>query len=1043
MGGSLQRRAHEGLARIARSWWLPVLLLLATGTKLEAQYLYTTNNGTITITRYTGPGGVLIITNRLHGLPVTSIGETAFEHCTNLTGVTIPGTVTSIEFYAFSRCTALTNLVLGTNVAIIGHGAFDSCTRLANVTLPASVTGIGNGAFAWCASLTSMAIPDGVTDIEDGAFSPCTNLNAITVGASNSMYSSVAGVLFDKSQTTLVQYPGGAVGPYTIADNVFIIARTALAWCTGLSAITVGDANIRYSSRGGVLFDKDQTVLLQCPGGAVGAYSIPPGVTRIEDYAFAGCGRLTGVTIPDSVTSIEYGAFGYCTLLPAIAIPGSVTNISGAAFESCTSLTRVTIPDSITCISAFTFSSCTSLTNVTMTNSIASIWDYAFVDCSSLPSVTIPGSVTGIGDEVFYGCTALSTLYFKGNAPTLDSSGNIGADFATIYYLFGTTGWTNPWGGSPTLMVPPLALIVTTPHGKATPGKGTNWYNGGTSVTAALTNAPVVNGPTQYVCVGWSGTGSVPANGTGTNTGPFTMTNTSSLTWLWKTNVWLDTGTNGNGSVNVEDGWWAKGSNVLITATPAEHYHLSRWTGQTNGCTITSNRITVVMNQARAITATFLRQHTLTVSTTFGQSTPAVGTSWHDTGVSLTTRLINSPVSGGPTTQYVCRGWTGTGSVPASGTTTNAGPFTITTNSTITWLWRTNGWMDVAYTGSGRLSTGDCWLALGTNVLVTATASNHWHFGSWSGDTNGCTLNSNKITVAMNAARAVTAAFAIDQHKLTVTTPYGGSSPFAGTNWCDYGTSNTVAITNSPVILGGTQYVCRGWTGTGSAPASGTNTVTTAFALTMNSTVTWLWKTNFWLDGEVQGQGSLSTGDVWVARGTNVQITATKSNYWTFSRWTGDTNGCTVSSNRITMVMNQARQVVGVFSADVVTNRVPKWWLAQYGLTNFNTDAMGDLDHDGMLAWQEWVAGCNPADGNSVFQLMSVDGASGPGRIIRWPSIPNRFYGLTRSTNLALGANGFLMLPGADNMPATPTENSYTDTVEGVGPYFYRLDVRE
>ena len=59
-----------------------------------------------------------------------------------------------------------------------------------------------------CTSLTSVTIPSSVTSIGDGAFADCTSLTAITVDALNPVYSSVDGVLFNKSQTTLVQYPG-------------------------------------------------------------------------------------------------------------------------------------------------------------------------------------------------------------------------------------------------------------------------------------------------------------------------------------------------------------------------------------------------------------------------------------------------------------------------------------------------------------------------------------------------------------------------------------------------------------------------------------------------------------------------------------------------------------------------------------------------------------------------------------------------------------------------------------------------------------------
>jgi hypothetical protein len=306
---------------------------------------------------------------------------------------------------------------------------------------------------------------------------------------------------------------------------------------------------------------------------------------------------------------------------------------------------------------------------------------------------------------------------------------------------------------------PFVTLIVTTPYGNASPAGTTHNYMG-SFITAAITNSPVVDGTTQYVCVGWVGTGSVPASGGGTSTDPFAITNDSSITWLWTTNYLLSITTNGNGSVDVGSGWCSSGANLVVTATPGAGVfnRFTGWSGDTNGCAVNSNQITILMDRPRVVTARFARQCSLSVATPYGQANPPVGTNWFDYGSSNSVTITNSPViSGG--TQYVCRGWTGTGNTPKNGTTTNAGPFAITTNSTVTWLWRTNYWLDVACSGAGSVTTNDCWLANGTNLHVTATPSNHWHFTQWSGDTSGCTIKSNKITMVMNMARTITAVF--------------------------------------------------------------------------------------------------------------------------------------------------------------------------------------------------------------------------------------------------------------------------------------------
>ncbi|HEX7617750.1 MAG TPA: hypothetical protein VF480_03415, partial [Verrucomicrobiae bacterium] len=66
-------------------WLLCVAILPAVA---QAQFTFTTNNGAITITRYTGPGGAVVIPDTTNGWPVTSMGSAAFINCTKLTDVT-------------------------------------------------------------------------------------------------------------------------------------------------------------------------------------------------------------------------------------------------------------------------------------------------------------------------------------------------------------------------------------------------------------------------------------------------------------------------------------------------------------------------------------------------------------------------------------------------------------------------------------------------------------------------------------------------------------------------------------------------------------------------------------------------------------------------------------------------------------------------------------------------------------------------------------------------------------------------------------------
>ena len=261
---------------------------------------------------------------------VTSIGWGAFSYCTSLTSVTIPNSVTSIGWGAFSYCTSLTSVTILDSVTSIGGKAFCGCTSLTSVTIPGSVTSIGDSAFRYCSSLTSVTIPDSVTSIGGNAFCGCTSLTSVTIPDS---VTSIGNFAFDGC-TSLTSV--------TIPDSVTSIDDGAFASCTSLTGIWVTEGNSHYASdASGVLFSKDKTTLVQCPGAFSGAYTIPDSVTSIGGSAFEKCKSLTSVTIPDSVTSIGDYAFCDCTSLTSVTIPDSVTSIGDNAFLGCESLTDV------------------------------------------------------------------------------------------------------------------------------------------------------------------------------------------------------------------------------------------------------------------------------------------------------------------------------------------------------------------------------------------------------------------------------------------------------------------------------------------------------------------------------------------------------------------------------------------------------------------------------------------------------------------------------------------------------------------------------
>ncbi len=147
-------------------------------------------------------------------------------------------------------------------------------------------------------------------------------------------------------------------------------------------------------------------------------------------------------------------------------------------------------------------------------------------------------------------------------------------------------------------------LVVGSEHGEPFPTIGTNLYDWGSNVICSVEGVDA-QGTVRYLCLGWTGTGSVPPEG-GTTNITFTITNDSSIVWNWDTEYWLNTETNGGGQVDVPDGWYAEGASVTITAVPDAGFVFIGWIGNTTGCSVDGDEVTVPMNQPRMITAEFI-----------------------------------------------------------------------------------------------------------------------------------------------------------------------------------------------------------------------------------------------------------------------------------------------------------------------------------------------------------------------------------------------------------------------------------------------------
>jgi hypothetical protein len=302
------------------------------------------------------------------------------------------------------------------------------------------------------------------------------------------------------------------------------------------------------------------------------------------------------------------------------------------------------------------------------------------------------------------------------------------------------------------------------------------------------------------------------------------------------------------GAVVVAVGAW---TNFQITATsPSNHIASIQTNGThiagspyTGNAFLSTNFVWTNVVASGTITVAFaVNTYTLTVSSAYAGVLPGTESAAH--GTVRTQQVNNSPVSG-VGTQYVCVGATVAGNAYTLVSATNV-TLTLTNAATLTWLWSTNYWLQSVAT-NGSLAPTSSWVTANSNLQVVATPSNYYAFSAWSGTTNGATIDSNRITVAMNMTRtlqaqfdAVLAASNVPQWWLAQYDQTNGGFSAAALldpdgdglpNWSEYVTgtdptnaASTLAFTNSTAVSGGLmQYVWNTVTGRSYAVESCTN----------------------------------------------------------------------------------------------------------------------------------------------------------------------------------------------------------------------------
>jgi uncharacterized repeat protein (TIGR01451 family) len=528
-----------------------------------------------------------------------------------------------------------------------------------------------------------------------------------------------------------------------------------------------------------------------------------------------------------------------------------------------------------------------------------------------------------------------------------------------------------------------VILAIRSEHGTGTRPVGTYTNAYGAILTNYISGLPTFGG-TQYVATGWTLSGNDPATGNATNN-VMIQTNNAVLTWLWATNYQLTSSAVAGGTVEgATNGFYAADTLISVTATPWVGWIFSGWTGDAVGDT-NSQTMNVPMSQARALVAHFARNlGTLTILSEHGKGTPTVGVYTNIFGAVLTNLMTGVETLGG--TQYVSTGWTLSGNEPVGGSNTTA-TLTLTNNAVLTWLWRTNYYLTLV-AQHGVITNGSTgWKPAGSLYGLAPLADFGFVFDHWviNGQSAGVSATN---YVTMNQAKTVEAVFV--PTFIDVTSQISWNTQWVFNPRLGYFTG-TLTLSNradsAKSLLVPVWYEVQSNQWHWLRFPSGFDTYTGLYYADLSESIT----------NQLPGIGD---HDLALDPGETVTVTGI--------------------------------QLMG--RRTPINDLVVAIWADPPGSLAYRTDT----DGDGVSDEAESIAGTDPANSNSFFQIRL-----GPDyRCVQWDGQRNRIYQVQMATNLCQG-----FIPIGSSLEGLGVPATYTLTPQSlggqpVGTVFYQVDVR-
>lgn len=279
---------------------------------------------------------------KVHHLSDTTIGDSAFYNCNNLSDVSLPLAITSvgksafegtaitsfnasslrsIGDSAFSSCENLTDVQFGNNTKLtdLPYGAFSRCTSLQSLTLPSGVKTIGDYAFGYCENLETFVLPSSVASIGDTAFVDCYrlhevhNLSSLPIMVGSSACGEIARnaiAVYSDTQSMLSK-----------RENSGFVFKSANGFDWWLTDYTGEEVSVTLDAKANIssyrvcryAFDRENTFLR--------TIKLTSAVSEWKDETFVHIPNLTTVVLQSGVCTLPSYTFRFCYNLCKVVLP--------------------------------------------------------------------------------------------------------------------------------------------------------------------------------------------------------------------------------------------------------------------------------------------------------------------------------------------------------------------------------------------------------------------------------------------------------------------------------------------------------------------------------------------------------------------------------------------------------------------------------------------------------------------------------------------------------------------------------------------------